>query len=87
MSSITVGAHSRPAPGRWAAARKVLTTWRETAARTASSAAGRAQTMRQAALTVSGLALIDASAYSLGTGAGLLTTGASLLVLEYLTSD
>jgi hypothetical protein len=87
LSSITVGAHSRPAPNRWNQACKALASWRTAAARTASAAAGRVATMRQAALTVTGLGLVDAAAYQVTTGVGLLATGASVLVLEWLTND
>jgi hypothetical protein len=55
--------------------------------RAVTAAAGRAASLRQIALTVTGLALVDASAFQATTGAGLLVTGGSVLVLEWLTSD
>jgi hypothetical protein len=87
MSSITVGAHSRPTPNRWNQTRKTLASWRTAAARSAASIAGHVSSLRQVTLTVTGLGLVDAAAYQTTTGVGLLVTGASLLVLEWLTSD
>lgn len=87
MSSITVGAHSRPAGNRWTGGRRTLTAWRRRAAEAGTAVAAHASRMRQPALTVTGLGLVDASAFQVGIGLGLLVTGASALVLEWLTSS
>jgi hypothetical protein len=47
----------------------------------------RWQEVRSTVLQVAGLGLLDAGAFELHTVAGLVTTGVSLLVLEWLSGD
>lgn len=86
MTTATLGAH-RPSESRWTPARRELSRWRTKVADAGRTAASRAMDLRRAALTVTGLGLVDASAYRVTTGVGLLVTGTSILVLEWLTSD
>jgi hypothetical protein len=86
MTTATIGAH-RPAESRWTPARRELTRWRAKTANATRAAAARAMDFRRAVLTVTGFGFVDASAYQVTVGVGLLVTGASVLVLEWLTSE
>lgn len=86
MTTATLGAH-RPAESRWTPARRELARWRTRTTKTIRDAALRAAGLRRVALTVTGLGLVDTSAYHVTVGVGLLVTGTSVLVLEWLTSD
>lgn len=85
MTTTTFGVHTRPAAGRTAAARAALKTWHLKAGATAGRIATRAAGMRRAALTVGGFGFIDAGIYRTGLIAGLVATGVSLWLLEWLS--
>lgn len=89
MTTATLDTHSRPTPGRAAAARAAFTAWRHkartAAGRTATNVAGRVTDLRSAALIVGGFGFVDAAAYSIGTVLGLGATGVSLWLLEWLS--
>lgn len=78
MTTATIGAHSRPAEARWANTRRTLAAWRR---RSAGAATALWHRHGSPALTISGLTCIDASAYQVNLGIGLLVTGISGLVL------
>lgn len=80
MSAISVGAHSRPAPPRWQTTRRNVTKWWQASAKAVIGASAR---LRHPAMTVSGLACIDAAAFQVNAGTGLLTTGLSILLYEW----
>jgi hypothetical protein len=80
MSAISVGAHSRPAPPRWETSRQLVAKWWQASARATAGAASR---LRHPVMTVSGLACIDAAAFQVNVGTGLLTTGVSILLYEW----
>ena len=84
MSSITVGAHSRPPQGRWASARRAIAGVRATAAdawaRSAARSPGWLRRMSPV-LSIGGMACVDVSAYQVNLGVGLLVTGISGLTL------
>jgi len=87
MTTASLAAHRQLARNRWQPARRGFTAWRRNAGIKAKQVATRAVGWRRAALTVTGLGLVDASAFHLGSGAGLLATGASVLVFEWLSSS
>lgn len=87
MSAVSISAHSRPEPSRWAATRKTLAAIGKRAADATAATQSRLWSLRQAALGIGGLACIDGSAYQVNTGTGLLVTGASLLLLGWLGED
>jgi len=87
LSTASIGAHSRPVEPRWPAARTALASARSRTARAVESARTRLWSLRRAALTVGGFACIDAAAFQVNAGTGLLATGASALVLEWLGED
>ena len=87
MSSLTVGAHSRPRTDRWTGIRQAWAVVADVAAAAGHAVADRAARARQAVLTITGLGFVDAAAYQVTLGVGLASTGVSLLLLEYLTSE
>lgn len=87
MSTASIGAHSRPAEPRWPAARKTWADVKRRTAEAAGTARARAWSLRRAALTIGGFACIDAAAFQVNIGTGLLATGISALVLETLGED
>lgn len=88
MSSITATApktRTRPPWRSWARVRRALASRVRQGATVVSAARHR---YRRPALTISGFGCIDAAAWTtFGLGAGLLTLGALLLVLEWLGGD
>jgi len=91
MSSLSVGAHSRQQPTRWAPARQGFASWRRKAGLAIARNSQRITGFRRLSLTVGGFVCVDASAFQLGAGhisagVGLLTTGVSAFVFEYLAS-
>lgn len=89
MTTATLDAHSRRAPGRATAARATFAAWRRkaglAASRTATNMAGRVASIRSAALIVTGFGFVDAAAYSIKLVLGLAATGISLWLLEWLS--
>lgn len=86
MSSMSVGAHSRPGTTRWARAPQGFAAWRRKVALAASRASvhiiGAQATVRRLVVTAAGLGFIDAAAYGPNLYVGLGVTGASLLVFN-----
>lgn len=87
MTTASLAAHRQPVQNRWQPARRGFTNWRRRAGVKLQHAVAGATRLRRGALTVTGLGLVDASAFHLGSGAGLLATGASVLVFEWLSSS
>lgn len=86
MSSSTI-APPRTAPRthrRWQDARTALA---QVAARTAKMASEARHRYRRPSLVISGFGCIDAAAYQLGLGWGLLITGLSFLAFEAIGND
>jgi hypothetical protein len=83
MSSLSVGAHSRRQPARWAPARQGFAAWRRKAGLALARAAERSTGFARFTLTTTALGFLDAAAYYANIGVGLAATGVSLAVLEW----
>lgn len=87
MTTASLAAHRQPVQNRWQPAQRKFTAWRRQAGIKAQRVIAGASKLRRGTLTLTGFGLVDASAFHLGSGAGLLATGASVLVFEWLSSN
>lgn len=85
MTTASIGAHTRPDASRLAPARAAFAAWRRKAGTATAQAATQAAKLRRAALTVAGFGFVDAAAYEAHLIAGLVATGVSLWLLEWLS--
>lgn len=85
MTTASIGSHTRPATSRLAPARAAFAAWRRKAGVTTAQVATRAAGLRRAVLTVAGFGFVDAAAYEAHLIAGLVATGVSLWLLEWLS--
>lgn len=84
MSSLSVGAHSRQPPTRWAPARQGFAAWRRKAGLALARTAARSTGAARFTLTTGALGFLDGAAYYANIGVGLAATGVSLAVLEWV---
>lgn len=85
MSSLSVGAHSRPGATRWARAPQGFAAWRRKAGLALARTVERSTGLIRFTLTTTALGFLDAAAYYANFGVGLAATGVSLAVLEWVT--
>jgi hypothetical protein len=85
MTTASLCAHTRQPVKRWTPAREGFAAWRRKAGAATAQVAARAAGLRRTALTVAGFGFVDAAAYEVGLIAGLVSTGVSLWLLEWLS--
>jgi hypothetical protein len=91
MTTASLAAHRQPVQNRWQPARRGFTVWRRKTGLAVKRVTARAVGYRRATLTLTAFGLIDDAAFQIGyghagTGIGLLVTGISVLIFEWLVS-